>query len=150
MVDKSFKFSLEKLLEIRKDKEEEGKRLFTKSQREMEEMKSNLDGLLSNYEKYSGINKGETLAYQKIKKNYLYALNKGIEQAEKDLEKKEKEVDYRREQLKLKQIERKTVDILKEKKHIEYINEKNRIEQLANDEFVLYAYIRTTKAKGGD
>lgn len=150
MVDKSFKFSLEKLLEIRKDKEEEGKRLFTKSQKEMEEMKSNLDELLSNYEKYSGINKGETLAYQKIKKNYLYALNKGIEQAEKDLEKKEKEVDYRREQLKLKQIERKTVDILKEKKQIEYINEKNRIEQLANDEFALYAYIRTTKAKGGD
>lgn len=149
-MDKSFKFSLEKLLEIRKDKEEEGKRLFTKSQREMEEMKSNLDELNSNYEKYSGINKGETLAYQKIKKNYLYALNKGIEQAEKDLEKKEREVDYRREQLKLKQIERKTVDILKEKKYTEYINEKNRIEQLANDEFALYAYIRTTKAKGGD
>lgn len=149
-MDKSFKFSLEKLLEIRKDKEEEGKRLFTKSQREMEEMKSNLYELNSNYEKYSGINKGETLAYQKIKKNYLYALNKGIEQAEKDLEKKEREVDYRREQLKLKQIERKTVDILKEKKYTEYINEKNRIEQLANDEFALYAYIRTTKAKGGD
>lgn len=149
-MDKSFKFSLQKLLEIRKDKEEEGKRLFTKSQREMEEMKSNLDDLLSNYEKYSGINKGETLAYQKIKKNYLYALNKSIEQAEKDLEKKEKEVNYRREQLKLKQIERKTVDILKEKKYTEYINEKNRIEQLANDEFALYAYIRTAKGKGGE
>jgi flagellar FliJ protein len=144
-VDKSFKFSLQKLLEIRKDKEEEGKRLFTKSQREMEEMKSNLDDLLSNYEKYSGINKGETLAYQKIKKNYLYALNKSIEQAEKDLEKKEKEVNYRREQLKLKQIERKTVDILKEKKYTEYINEKNRIEQLANDEFALYSYLRNNK-----
>ncbi len=144
-MDKSFKFSLQKLLEIRKDKEEEGKRLFTKSQREMEEMKSNLDDLLSNYEKYSGINKGETLAYQKIKKNYLYALNKSIEQAEKDLEKKEKEVNYRREQLKLKQIERKTVDILKEKKYTEYINEKNRIEQLANDEFALYSYLRNNK-----
>lgn len=146
-MDKGFKFSLEKLLEIRKDNEEEGKRLFTNSQREMEVMKSNLNELNSNYDKYSGINKGETLAYQKIKKNYLYALNKGIEQVEKDLDKKKREVDFRREQLKLKQIERKTVDILKEKKYTEYINEKNRLEQLANDEFALYSYIR--KIKGG-
>lgn len=146
-MDKGFKFSLEKLLEIRKDNEEEGKRLFTNSQREMEVMKSNLNELNSNYDKYSGINKGETLAYQKIKKNYLYALNKGIEQVEKDLDKKKREVDFRREQLKLKQIERKTVDILKEKKYTEYINEKNRLEQLANDEFALYSHIR--KMKGG-
>lgn len=149
-MDKGFKFSLEKLLEIRKEKEEEGKRLFTNSQKEMELMKSNLDELHNNYEKYNGINKGETLAYQKIKKNYLYALNKGIEKAKKDLEKKSKEVDFRREQLKLKQIERKTVDILKEKKYTEYIDEKNRIEQLANDEFALYSYIRAIKAKGGE
>lgn len=149
-MDKGFKFSLEKLLDIRKENEEEGKRLFTNSQREMEVMKSNLDELQDSYEKYNGINKGESLIYQKIKKNYLFAVNKGIEQAEKELEKKEREVDFRREQLKLKQIERKTVDILREKKYTEYINEKNRIEQLANDEFALYAYIRTVKAKGGE
>lgn len=149
-MDKGFKFSLEKLLEIRKDNEEEGKRLFTSSQRELEIIKLNLNELNDNYERYNGINKGETLVYQKVKKNYLYALNKGIEQAEKDLVKKEKEVDYRREQLKLKQVERKTVDILKEKKYTEYINEKNRVEQLANDEFALYAYMRNVKARGGE
>lgn len=147
-MDKGFRFSLEKLLDIRKDNEEEGKRLFTNSQREAEIIKVNLNEMNNNYEKYNGINRGETLAYQKIKKNYLYALSKGIEQTEKDLEKKTREVEFRREQLKIKQIERKTVDILKEKKYTEYVNERNRVEQLANDEFALYAYMRN--AKGGE
>lgn len=137
-----FNFSLEKLLEMRKTREEEGKKLFNSSQQELQSSLNKLEELSSSYEKYNGINAGETLIYQKIKKNYLIALNKGIEQAEKEIEKKQKEVDYRREQLRVRQIERKTVDILKEKRYNQFIAEQKRKEEISNDEFALYAYMR--------
>lgn len=141
MADK-FKFSLEKLLEIRTDKEEESKRQFNKTQREKKDTEDKLEDLKNSYEKYSGINKGESLTYQKIKKNYLFALDKGIVQTEKDLIVKEKELDIRRQDLIKKQVDRKTVDILKEKKEKAFYKEQDRIEQILNDEMALYAYMR--------
>jgi flagellar protein FliJ len=141
MADK-FKFSLEKLLEIRTEKEEESKRLFTKTQREKQMEEEKLNDLKFSYEKYSGINKGESLAYQKIKRNYLFALDKGIDETEKNLNVKLKELDIRREDLLKKQIERKTVDILKERKSTEFYKELDRQEQILIDELALYAYMR--------
>ena len=40
-----FKFGLDKLLEIRKEKEEESKRLFTESQREKKKIEEKLEEL---------------------------------------------------------------------------------------------------------
>lgn len=145
---KGFKFGLEKLLEIREKNEEESKRKFTQSQREARKTEIKLKDLNDSYKKYNGINKGETLVYQKIKKNYLFALNKGIDETEKELKLRERELDFRREDLKKKQVERKTVDILKEKQLMAYNKEQSRIEQINNDEFALYAYMRNqAKAK---
>lgn len=141
-----FKFSLEKLLDIRKEKEEESKRKFTKTQREKQKTEEKLDELKENYEKYNGIRPGEDIIYQKIKKNYLFALNKGIEQTEKELVAKTKELEIKRKELIQKQIERKTVDILKEKKKVAYYKELDRIEQLQLDEMALYAYVRNNKS----
>ena len=141
-MDKQFKFPLEKLLEMRKTREEEGKKLFNSSQRELQISKDKLNELHDNYNKYNGITPGESLVYQKLKKNYLMALNKGILQTDKEIEKKQKEVDYRREQLKIRQIERKTVDILREKRYNQFIWEQNYKEQIQNDEFALYAHMR--------
>ena len=142
---KKFKFGLEKLLEIRIDKEEESKRKFTKTQREKQETENKLIGLKENYEKYNGIEKGESVVYQKIKRNYLYALDKGISETEKNLEIKNKELEIRREDLIKKQIDRKTVDILKERKYIEYTKEEERKEQILIDELSLYSYIRNNR-----
>lgn len=142
MADK-FKFSLEKLLEIRADKEEESKRQFNKTQREKKDTEDKLEDLKNSYEKYNGINKGESITYQKIKKNYLFAVDKGIAQTEKDLVVKEKELDIRRQDLIKKQVERKTVDILKEKKEKAFYKEQDRLEQILNDEMALYAYMRS-------
>lgn len=139
---KDFKFGLEKLLEIREKNEEESKRKFTQSQRETKKTEVKLNDLNDNYKKYNGINQGETLVYQKIKKNYLFALNKGIDATEKELKLRERELEFRRADLKKKQVERKTVDILKEKQLTAYNKEQNRIEQINNDEFALYAYMR--------
>ncbi|MCF0148156.1 MAG: flagellar export protein FliJ [Clostridium sp.] len=138
-----FKFSLEKLLEIRIEKEEESKRNFTKTQREKQDTETKLTGLKENYEKYIGIKDGESVVYQKIKRNYLYALDKGISETEKSLTIKNKELEIRREDLIKKQVDRKTVDILKERKYIEYVKEETRKEQILIDELSLYAYIRS-------
>ena len=143
----TFKFGLETLLEIRTNKEEESKRNFNKSQRELQEKLLKKQDLLNQYERYSGINKGESLVYQKLKKNYLFELDKGINKIEQDIEVKTKEVNYRREELKKKQMERKTVDILKEKQYHQYITEENKKEQIQNDEFALYAYMRNIERR---
>lgn len=138
----NFKFRLEKLLEIRTEKEEESKRLFNKTEIEKQKTEEKLNNLKFNYEKYNGINKGESIVYQKIKRNYLFALDKGITETEKNLTIKLKELDIRREDLIKKQIERKTVDILKERKSLEFYKEEERKDQIFNDELALYAYMR--------
>lgn len=138
----AFKFNLQKVLEVREEKEEESKRLFTKSQRDKEVAEAKLKDLTTSYEKYKGINQGESLIYQKVKKNYLFAVEQGISSAEKTLKVKEQELETRRRDLLKKQIERKTVDILKEKKFNEFKREQDRVETIANDEFALYAYMR--------
>lgn len=137
-----FKFSLEKLLEIREDKEEESKRIFTETQREKQLTLKKLNELKINYDKYSGIVPGEDIVYQKLKRYYLQGVENGIKETEKELVLKEKKVDEARIDLVSKQVERKTVEILKEKKLSEYIKEEERIEQVNLDEIALYSYIR--------
>ncbi len=56
-------------------------------------------------------------------------------------------VEERREELKTKQVERKTVEILKEKDKLAFEKEQNMIEQRNNDEFALYAFIRNTERR---
>ncbi|MCS4522291.1 flagellar export protein FliJ [Clostridium botulinum] len=56
-------------------------------------------------------------------------------------------VEERREELKTKQVERKTVEILKEKDKLAFEKEQNMIEQRNNDEFALYAFIRNAERR---
>ncbi len=142
---KRFKFRLDKLLEIRKDKEEESKRLFNKEQRKKLSMEEKLNDLNHNYEKYKGISPNEDVVFQKLKRYYVLGLQEGIKQTEKELIKQNMIVEKRRAELKQKQIERKTVEILKDKKYDEYIKEENRVEQNTIDEIALYAYMRNDK-----
>ena len=137
-----FKFGLDKLLEIRKAKEEESKRLFTESQREKRKIEEKLDGLKSNYNKYKGINPNEDVIYQKLKRYYLQGVQSGIKSTEKDLIIKNQEVDKKRKELTVKQMERKTVETLKDNKYAAYVKEQDRVEQINIDELALYAYVR--------
>lgn len=143
-----YKFSLQKLLEIREGKEEESKRKFTESKKAKIKTEEELKELNDSYNKYKGIKPGEDLIYQKIKRRYLIALEGGIKNKEKELVIKERELDIKRLDLKDKQVERKTVTKLKEKQYDNYIREENRIEQINNDEFALYGYMRNLK--GGE
>ncbi|EES49976.1 MULTISPECIES: flagellar export protein FliJ [Clostridium] len=137
-----FKFSLDKLLEIRQDKEEESKRIFTETQRQKQNTEKKLNKLKFNYDKYNGIVPGEDVVYQKLKRYYLQGLETGIKETEKDLVLKDKKVNEARNDLVSKQIDRKTVEILKEKKLLEHTKEEERVEQVNLDEIALYSYMR--------
>ncbi|MBD7909841.1 MULTISPECIES: flagellar export protein FliJ [Clostridium] len=143
-----YKFRLQKLLELREEKEEESKRLFSKSQNDKIKVETELNNLKENYENYKGIRPGEDVIYQKIKRNYLFALEGGIKVKEKELILKEQELEFRRKDLKEKQVDRKTVETLKEKEYSSFIKEQDRLEQIDIDEFALYAYMRALK--GGE
>jgi flagellar FliJ protein len=143
-----YKFRLQKLLELREEKEEESKRLFSQSQNNKIKVENELNTLKESYDSYKGIKPGEDVIYQKIKRNYLFALEGGIKVKENELVLKEKELEFRRKDLKEKQINRKTVETLKEKEYSSFIKEQDRLEQIDIDEFALYAYMRTLK--GGE
>lgn len=140
-----FKFRLDKLLEIRMQKEEECKREFNESQRQKKIIEDKLQELNDNYDKYKGINPNEDIVYQKLKRYYLKGLQTGMEETEKELNKKMVEVENRRIELKEKQVDRKIVETLKEKKYTSYIKEQNRIEQITIDEIALYSHMRKEK-----
>ena len=137
-----FKFGLDKLLEIRKAKEEESKRLFTESQREKRIIEEKLEELNKDYHKYKGIAPNEDIVYQKLKRYYLQGVQSGIKSSEKDLVIKNQEIDKRRRDLTVKQMERKTVQTLKDKKYEAYVKEQDMVEQINLDELALYAYVR--------
>nr|WP_286674269.1 flagellar export protein FliJ [Clostridium sp. VAP33] len=141
-VAEKFKFSLDKLLEIRQDKEEDSKRIFTETQRQKQNTEKKLNQLKFNYDKYNGIVPGEDVVYQKLKRYYLQGLETGIKETEKDLVLKDKKVNEARNDLVSKQVDRKTVEILKEKKLLEHIKEEERVEQVNLDEIALYSYMR--------
>lgn len=142
-----YKFRLQKLLDIRKDKEEESKRVFKEAKVEKEITEEKLTSLKENYTKYNKCPDGETLVSKKIKNMYLNALDNSISETKTDLANKIIELDVKREELKQKQIDRKTVETLKEKQVEAFMKEQKLAEQKANDEFALYGFLRTRERR---
>ncbi|MGL5616603.1 MAG: flagellar export protein FliJ [Sarcina sp.] len=141
-MENGFDFKLQKILDIRIEKEEEKARIFKKAQSEKIEIEDKLKELEESYMKYSLVTNKETVAYQKIKRIYVQNVSKAIETTKKELVEKEKEVVFKREEAKKSQIERKTVEKLKEKELEAFKQEQNRIEKLFNDEMALYGHMR--------
>lgn len=142
-----FNFRLQKVLDIRIDKEEESKRIFKKVQDEKNKVQEKLEDLKYKYKKYSKIDSNCSVLQRKIRHNYCNNLNFSIGEVSQDLEKKKNILEDKRQHLKQKQIERKTVEILKEKQKMTYIKEQKLIEQKMNDEYALYAFMRNKKLK---
>lgn len=139
---KGYKFRLQKLLDIRLDKEEQCKREFREVQHEKNIIENKLENLEDSYNKYNVIKTDETTIQRKMKNMYLVAMEHSINDTKIDLNKKVTEVDKKREELKNKQVERKTVEILKEKDSFNFKKQQDLIEQKNNDEFALYGFIR--------
>lgn len=137
-----YKFRLQTLLDIRKDNEDKSKLEFKEAQREKNTVENELNNLKENYETHRNVDSYQSIIEQKIKQNYLNALNFAIDKNTIVFEDKGRILEKKREELKQCQLKKKTVEILKEKQKDAFIKEQNLIEQKTNDEFALFAFIR--------
>jgi flagellar FliJ protein len=137
-----YKFKLQKLLDIRIDKEDESKMEFQKAQGERLKVQKKLVDLEEKYNEYKNRPLPASVIEQKITHIYINALNYNIDETSRELSRKEKIVEGKREELKQRQIDRKTVEILKDKGYRAFVQEQNKIEQKLNDEFALYGFMR--------
>ena len=140
----NFKFKLQKLLDIRVNEEEESKLFYSKAQNQKNIVENKLHELEKNYKKYSDISRAKDTISQKITMNYLSYLNTTIKDTEKELEAKEIELEKAKKDFIDKRIKRRSLEVLKENKILEIKKEEERLEQISNDEFALYGYIRKT------
>ena len=140
----NFKFKLQKLLDIRVNEEDESKLFYSKAQNQKNIVENKLHELENNYKKYSDISRAKDTISQKITMNYLSYLNTTIKDTEKELEAKEIELEKAKKDFIDKRIKRRSLEVLKENKILEIKKEEERLEQISNDEFALYGYIRKT------
>jgi len=137
-----YKFKLDKLLNIRKEKEEEAKKEFIEAQIKLNKTQEKLSELKDKFVKYSSANSEESVVERKIRNNYLNSLAIQIKEFSIKLENNKIEIEEKRKEVIARQIDRKTVERLKEKGKEVFIKEQDDIEQKANDEFALFGYIR--------
>lgn len=140
-----FKFKLQKLLDIKIKEEDESKLKYTKAQSEKRIVENNLKQLEKNYIKYADISKVKDTISQKITINYLASLTQSIKVTSERLREEEIKVNKAKEDFIAKQIKRKSLETLKEKEMTRIQKEEDRKEQLTNDEFALYAYLRNNE-----
>ena len=140
----NFKFKLQKLLDIRINEEEESKLLYSQAQNKKNIVENKLTELENSYKKYSDMSIAKDTITQKITMNYLSHLNVSIKETLKELEEKEVEVENAKKDFIDKRIKRRSLEVLKENQVLEMKKEEERLEQISNDEFALYSYIRKT------
>ena len=139
-----YKFKLQKLLDIRINEEEESKLLYSQAQNNKNIVENKLIELENNYKKYSDISIAKDTITQKITMNYLTHLNTHIKDTKKELQTKEIELEKAKKDFIDKRIKRRSLEVLKENQILEIKKEEERLEQISNDEFALYSYIRKT------
>lgn len=142
-----FNFRLQKLLDLKFEKEEEGKIVFKKAQDDKISAENKLENLKDSYSKYSQIRITGTVIEQKIMQNYINAVSVCIDETSDELQTKTKVLEEKRQELIKKQIERKTVEALKEKQKQNFDKKQKIIEQNFNDELALYGYIRKREGR---
>lgn len=140
-----YKFKLQKLLDMKIKEEEASKLEYTKAQNDKKALEDNIKQLDCNYQRYSNIENCEDIISQKIRFNYLYSITKTIEECKDMLVEKEQRVLEAKDDFIEKQINRKSLETLKENKFMKLKKEEDRKEQIENDEFALYAYVRNKK-----
>lgn len=140
-----FHFRLEKLLEIRRELEDESKIQFKNAQDEKVKAEEELQSLKEKYKEVSKNKNCSTIFEYKIVNNYINFLDKRIEEEKINLKNKTIAVEEKRKELIDKQRDRKAVEKLRENKYLEYVKEAQAIEQKNNDEFALYGFIRNTE-----
>ena len=137
-----YRFKLEKLLDLRKEKEEVAHKGFIEALINRDKTIQKLENIKNNYKIYSVSKPQESVIERKIRNNYISALTIEINKVSLKLENENVEVELKRKEVVERQVERKTVEKLKEKGEEVFKKEQEDIEQKANDEFALFGYIR--------
>ncbi|ADL51462.1 flagellar export protein FliJ [Clostridium cellulovorans] len=143
-----FRFKLQKLLDIREEKEEQSKIEFKNAMDDCKKSEEKLTNLKDNYLKYSSRRINGSALEQKQLYNYLNAVSFSIDAANEEVVRKQNFVEHKRKELLVKQREKKTVQVLKDKQKEAFVKEIEYKEQQTNDEFALYGFIRNLK--GGE
>lgn len=143
----NFNFRLKKLLDIRNDKEEESKVQFKKAIDEKKQVEDTLEQLRVNYFEENNKTSTGSIVERKIRERYLELLDLKINETCEELALKDEIVKEKREDLIVKQREKKTVEIIKNRQFEEFQKEQNAIEQRNNDEFALYGFIRNMEKR---
>lgn len=143
----AFNFRLQKLLDIRTEKEEESKKHFSEAQSQKDKTEDLLNVMKQNYSKYNNVLNVGSVIEQKIRRNYLNDLNTSIDEKVLELDKKIIILEDKRRDLKTKQVDRKTVEILRQKREVEFLDLEKHMEQTQNDEFALYGYMRNRERR---
>ena len=81
----NFKFSLQKVLDIKVKNEDESKINYSKAQNEKREVEEKLKGLEVSYEKYSDSINIENIVERKITSNYLNFISTMIDETNDEL-----------------------------------------------------------------
>lgn len=138
----TYKFKLQRLLDMREHEEESKKIVFMEALTNKNKVEAELMGLEDNFQRYSAVNNNMSVTERKIQHHYLNLLNSTIGITKEKLKIDEKKVEITRKELVTAQVNKKIVGILKEKDRAAFIKEENRVEQILNDEFALYGYLR--------
>lgn len=138
----SFKFRLQKVLDIKVKSEEESKIKYSKAQNEKRVVEKEINDLKQKYRKYEKEINVEDSVSRIVTFNYLNSLSNSINVKNNELSKKEELVNAARSDLLNKQIERKSLEKLKENKYKLYKKQEELKEQATNDEFGMYAFLR--------
>lgn len=142
-----YRFKLEKLLDLRKEKEEEAQKEFIETQLNRDKTSQQQIDSKNKYKFYSTNKPKESVIERKIRNNYLNALTLEINRISLKLENENVEVELKRKAVVERQVERKTVEKLKENGEEVFKKEQEDIEQKANDEFALFGYIRKREGR---
>ncbi|GAA0115858.1 flagellar export protein FliJ [Clostridium senegalense] len=138
----SYKFKLQKLLDIREEKEEGKKREFVQAMTSQNLVEKKIKEFKTDYNQYKNVPLNVSTIERKVILKYLNTLNMAIETEEKELKKRKVATENKRKELVQAQVERKTVEILKEKDYKRFKDEESMKEQKQADEFALYGHIR--------
>lgn len=140
-----FKFSMQSILDISINEEDEAKNHFETLMIDLTHLKNTLSDLNTTIALNSGISNVEDVGVLHLKRNYLLSLELKKEMLVKSIEVKEKEVSEAQKEYVEKQIDRQLLENIRDIELKEYCIQVDLEEQAKNDEFALYSYVKNQR-----
>ena len=141
-----FRFRLEKVLELKIQKENEHMITHSKILNKKIKIESDIDNLENTYNEYLKLQNNETdILNKKLTYNYTNFLYQSVLSLKEELKGVEVEYEESLNILTGLQLERRALEKLKEKHYQKYIAQMDALEDDLNDEFATQAYFKNLK-----